>query len=116
MGSAAFLTLDTENAKNNGPLIGFQSPSVITMAYQAAGMPAAAVKSIQWKVCCNPAIDFFCYPLEFCENSCYHDNVLQKQPFGCFWGRAGTYFLRVGFLLFVICAGLRASCHDTMFR
>ena len=76
VGSATFLAFDAKNAKNNSALACLESSSVIPMPNQAAGMTAIAVKSIQWKIRCNSAVDFPCYPLEACEISCYHIIVL----------------------------------------
>ena len=110
MSSTTFLTFDTKNAKDNGSLSGLQPSSVIAMAYQAAGMSATAEKSIQLKVCCNSTIDFLRYPLEACENSCYHNNAMLSNDFcHCWLCEQEPGFARAGFLLFVISAGSKAA-------
>ncbi len=75
---AAFFAFDSKNAKDNGPLPCLKPSSVITVAYQTTGMTAAATELIQWNICRYLPVNFRSYPLEACENSCYHDIVVRS--------------------------------------
>ena len=85
MGSATFLASDPKNAKDNGPLPGLKPSSVITMAYQTTGMTAVATELIQWNIRRYLSVNFRSYPLEACENSCYHDNAMMSNDFRHCW-------------------------------
>ena len=108
MCSAAFFAFDAKNAKDNGSLPGLKPSSVITVAYQAAGMPTVATELIQWNICRYLSVNFRSYPLEAIENSCYHDNAMMRAMTfaiaGCM--SRDRAFLGRGSLLFVMSAGL----------
>ena len=98
---AAFFAFDTENAQDNGALSCFQPSAVISVTNQTARMAAAAAHSIQWKIRCDIAVNFLCYPLEAFENSCYHINALMSNDFcHCWLCASRSRLCEGGFLLF----------------
>ena len=78
---AAFPAFDAENTQDNGTLPCFQATAVIPVTNQAAGVPAAAPQPVQRKICCDFSVNFWCYPLETFEISCYHDDAVFSNDF-----------------------------------
>lgn len=72
----AFSAFDTKNAQDNGTMLCFQPPVVISVPNQATGMTATAVQLIQWQVRRDFSVNFRCYPLEAFKISCYHNKAI----------------------------------------
>ncbi len=112
----ALLAFDTKNMQDNRALSHLEPSSVISMPNQATGMAAAAVEPIYWKICCDFSVYFWCYPLEACEISCYHDGAMLSNDFcHCWLWEQEPGFARAWVPAFCIERRLVASCHDTMF-